>query len=199
MSPEGGQEITSASEKPAHGEEAAPENDRSAQAEVQIKELQELQDRYVRLVAEFDNYRKRVVRERGELMRTAHEGLLLELLPILDNLERGLAAARVSSESSRAQEAMVEGVEMTLRLFKGVLEKEGLKEIESVGRQFDPTVHHAVEQVQTNDHPESTVVEEVLRGYLLDHKVLRPALVKVSTAPAPGGESEGQSEREDGE
>lgn len=199
ISPEGGQEITSAAEMPARGKETAPEEDLSAQAAVQTKELQELQDRYVRLAAEFDNYRKRVVRERAELIRTAHEGLLLELLPVLDNLERGLAAARVSSESSRAQEALVEGVEITLRLFKGILEKEGLKEIESVGRQFDPTVHHAVEQVQTNDHPESTVVEEVLRGYLLDQKVLRPALVKVSTVPAPGGEPEGQPEREDGE
>lgn len=199
LSPEGGQEIASTLEKPAHGEEAAPENDLSTQAALQTKELQELQDRYVRLAAEFDNYRKRVVRERAELIRTAHEGLLLELLPVLDNLERGLAAARVSSESSRAQEALVEGVEMTFRLFKGILEKEGLKEIESVGRQFDPTVHHAVEQVQTDDHPESTVVEEVLRGYLLDHKVLRPALVKVSTTPASGGEPEGQSERGDGE
>lgn len=199
IGPEGGQEITSASEMPAHGKETAPEEDLSAKAAVQTKELQELQDRYVRLAAEFDNYRKRVVRERAELIRTAHEGLLLELLPVLDNLERGLAAARVSSEPSRAQEALVEGVEITFRLFRGILEKEGLKEIESVGRQFDPTVHHAVEQVQTNDHPESTVVEEVLRGYLLDRKVLRPALVKVSTVPPPGGEPEGQPEREDGE
>ncbi|MFQ5656876.1 MAG: nucleotide exchange factor GrpE [Candidatus Methylomirabilales bacterium] len=199
MSPESGQDFRSVSERPAHGEETAAEEDLSQKVAILEKELQELQDRYLRLAAEFDNYKKRVVRERAELTRTAHEGLLLELFPVLDNLERALAAARVSSESSRAQEALIDGVEITLRLFKGVLDKEGVKEIESVGQQFDPSIHHAVEQVQTKDHPESTVVEEVLRGYLLDHKVLRPALVKVSAGPGPRGEIERQSKGGDGE
>jgi len=170
---------------------AAP--DLEARVAAQAKELQ---DRYLRLAAELDNYRKRVVRERAELIRTAHEGLLLELLPVLDNLERALAAARSSAGSSRASEALIEGVEITLRLFRGVLEKAGVREIETVGREFDPVVHHAVEQVRVTEVPENTVVEEVLRGYLLDQKVLRPALVKVSTrAAAPldtGGASQGQ-------
>ena len=171
---------------------AAP--DLEARVAAQAKELQ---DRYLRLAAELDNYRKRVVRERAELIRTAHEGLLLEFLPVLDNLERALAAARSSAGSSRASEALIEGVEITLRLFRGVLEKAGVREIETVGREFDPVVHHAVEQVRVTEVPENTVVEEVLRGYLLDQKVLRPALVKVSTrAAAPsdtGGASQGQS------
>ncbi len=174
----------------------APEADLSQKAAAQAKELEELHDRYLRLAAEFDNYRKRVVRDRAEYIRTAHESLLLDLFPVLDNLERALAASRSSAASSGANEAVIEGVEITLRLFKGVLEKQGVKEVESVGREFDPTVHHAVEQVPTNDHPENTVVEEVLRGYLLDHKVLRPALVKVSAKAARTGEGEDRGDRQ---
>lgn len=174
----------------------APEEDQSQKAAVQAKELEELQDRYLRLAAEFDNYRKRVVRERAEFIRTALDSLLLDLFPVLDNLERALAAARSSAASSGKNEALIEGVEITLRLFKGVLEKQGVKAIESVGREFDPTVHHAVEQVRTNDHPENTVVEEVLRGYILEQKVLRPALVKVSARVANGGEAEERSDRQ---
>ncbi len=197
-SPKEGHQI-SVSEGPAAAQETASAEDLSEKVAAQTKELQEVQDRHLRLAAEFDNYRKRVMRERAEVVRTAQEGLLLELLPVFDNLERALAAARASAGSSRAEEAVIEGVEMTLRLFKGVLEKEGVKEIASVGQPFDPTVHHAVEQVQTNDHPENTVVEEVLRGYVLDQKVLRPALVKVSSVSAPPPETETPTEVKGGE
>jgi molecular chaperone GrpE len=187
---EGEEQQTTPISEGAVAEEKVPAEDLTQKAAALAKELGELQDRYLRLAAEFDNYRKRVVRERAEVIRTAHEGLLLEFLPVLDNLERALAAARSSAPSSRANERVIEGVEITLRLFKGVLEKAGVKEIESVGREFDPTVHHAVEQVETTDHPENTVMEEVLRGYLLEGRVLRPALVKVSALAPP---SEGQS------
>ncbi len=178
-------------------EAAAP--DLEARLAAQARELEELQDRYLRLAAELDNYRKRVARERAELIRTAHEGLLLEFLPVLDNLERALAAARSSAGLSRASEALIEGVEITLRLFRGVLEKAGVREIETVGREFDPVVHHAVEQVRAPEYPENTVVEEVLRGYLLDQKVLRPALVKVSTRAAAPSDTQGASQGQGGE
>jgi len=173
--------------------------DLEARVVAQAKELEELQDRYLRLAAELDNYRKRVARERAELIRTAHEGLLLEFLPVLDNLERALAAARSSAGSSRASEALIEGVEITLRLFRGVLEKAGVREIETVGREFDPVVHHAVEQVRVTEVPENTVVEEVLRGYVLDQKVLRPALVKVSARAAAPSDTAGASQGQGGE
>lgn len=178
-------------------EVAAP--DLEARVVAQAKELEELQDRYLRLAAELDNYRKRVARERAELIRTAHEGLLLEFLPVLDNLERALAAARSSAGSSRASEALIEGVEITLRLFRGVLEKAGVREIETVGQEFDPVVHHAVEQVRVTEVPENTVVEEVLRGYVLDQKVLRPALVKVSARAAAPSDTAGASQGQGGE
>jgi molecular chaperone GrpE len=196
---EAGQRISPVAGESVSREEEAAEEDRVPKVEAQGKELQELQDRYLRLAAEFDNYRKRVGRDRADVVRAVQEGLLSELLPVLDNLERALAAARASAGSSRAEEAVIEGVEMTLRLFKGVLEKEGVKAIESVGQPFDPTIHHAVEQVRTSDQPENTVVEEVLRGYLLNHKVLRPALVKVSAAPVPPSAVGISSEEAEGE
>lgn len=189
-SPAGEQPVAPESGEPAPADEATPEEDLSQKVAAQAREIEALQDRYLRLAAEFDNYRKRTVRDRTDLIRTGHESLLLELLPVLDNLERALAAARSSTASSQGGEALIEGVDITLRLFKGMLEKQGVKEIETVGREFDPTVHHAVEQVPTADHPENTVVEEVLRGYLLDQKVLRPALVKVSTGAAPPSEAD---------
>jgi molecular chaperone GrpE (heat shock protein) len=133
-SPEEAQQIPDVSEETALDQETAPEEELSQKVAVQAKEIQELQDRHLRLGAEFDNYRKRVVRERAELVRTAQEGLLLELLPVLDNLERALAAARSSAASSPTEEAVIEGVDLTLRLFKGVLEKAGVKAIESIRR-----------------------------------------------------------------
>ena len=199
QSPEEGQRISPASEESAPREGGVPDQDLLHRVEAQAKELEELQDRYLRLAAEFDNYRKRVSRERADVLRTAQEGLLLELLPVLDNLERALTAARSATASPRAEEAVIEGVEMTIRLFKGVLEKEGVKVIESVGQPFDPTIHHAVEQVKTNDRPENVVVEEVLRGYMLNQKVLRPALVKVSSVSAAAPEPETASEGKEGE
>lgn len=175
------------------GETALSVADLAQQSEAQAKELRELQEKYLRLVADFENYKKRIHKERVELLRMANEGLLLELLPVLDNLERALRAAR-SSPSPVASESLIEGIEITLRLFKGILEKAGVKEIESVGQPFDPTLHHAVEQVESACDPEDTVVEEVLRGYLLDQRVLRPALVKVSK---PARAVEGSSEARD--
>jgi molecular chaperone GrpE len=185
------QEILQPEEGRVGDETALPIEDLAQKVESQAKELMELQEKYLRLVAEIDNYKKRIYRERAELLRTANEGLLLEFLPVLDNLERALKVAR-SSHSPATNEALIEGIDITLRLFKGVLEKAGVKEIESVGQAFDPTVHHAVEQVESADDPENTVVEEILRGYLLDQRVLRPALVKVSKAVgAPQGVAEG--------
>lgn len=196
---EEGQQLSPGSAESAPGGGGTPEQELVHKVEAQAKELEELQDRYIRLAAEFDNYRKRVMRERAEVTRAAQEALLLELLPVLDNLERALDAARSAADSPRAEEAVIEGVEMTIRLFKGVLEKEGVKVIESVGHPFDPTVHHAVEQVRTKDRPENIVVEEVLRGYLLNHRVLRPALVKVSSAPPALPEAGPASEGREGE
>jgi len=174
--PEGGPE-TGEPEGEPEGEppEAAPDP--------REQEIARLNDRLLRVVAEFDNYKKRVARDRAEVVRTANEELLLELLPVLDNLERALAAARKTDST----EALAEGGDMVIRLFQAVLERAGVKPIGSVGQPFDPNVHQAVAAVESPEGAGQTVVEEVQRGYWLHTKVLRPAMVKVSRAAARAG------------
>lgn len=143
------------------------------------EELHRLNDRFLRLAAEFDNYKKRMAREREEFLRSANEELIVELLPVLDNLERALAAARAQA----VFQALLDGVEMTLRLFLTALGKVGVRPMEALGKEFDPRFHQAVLLVESPDGLDNMVVEEVERGYFLEDRVLRPALVKVSKVP----------------
>lgn len=144
-------------------------------------EIESLNDRLLRLHAEFENYKKRVARERGEFVRFAHEGLIRELLPVLDSLERAVATTR----SGRDVQGVAEGVDIILRLFQTTLEKAGVKPIEALGHEFDPNVHQAVAQVESADGRDNIAVEEVRKGYLLEGRLLRPAMVKVSKTKVP--------------
>ncbi len=140
------------------------------------KELAELQDKYLRLYAEFENYKKRVQKDRAELMNYATEALVTELLTVVDNLEMALE----HTGDGDAFEALREGVELTLRELKKVLTKQGVKEIEALGRPFDPEFHHAMAQVERDDVEDRMVVEEYRKGYIMKDKVIRPSLVAVS-------------------
>ena len=142
------------------------------------QEVERLQDRLLRLQAEFENYKKRVVREKAEFLRFAHEGLVLEFLPILDNLERALGAARAEAGST----PLIEGIEMIARLFRPALERAGVRPMETLGQPFDPMYHQAVAQVESSEGEANLVVEEIQKGYLIEGRVLRPAMVKVSRA-----------------
>lgn len=144
-------------------------------------ELAELRDRYVRLYAEFDNYKKRVQKDREELLRNTQEDILYQMLPVIDNLEMAL-----DHSSNASSEGVVKGVEMTLREFQRVAEKFGLTQIAATGKPFDPSVHHAMAQVERADLEDQTVVEEYRKGYLFRTKVLRPSLVAVSRRPVQG-------------
>jgi molecular chaperone GrpE len=144
--------------------------------EAKSREADAARDRYVRAVAEFDNARKRAVREREELIRGANEGLIRELLPVLDNLERALQAARGDAGAA----AVTAGVELIQRELLRVLEKFGVTAFTSVGAPFDPERHEAVARVPAAGRPEMTVVGETARGYLLNGRVLRPAMVTVA-------------------
>ncbi len=154
-----------------------PEASREALA-AKVQELERLQDRLLRVHAEFENYKKRMAREKAEYLRFAREGLILEFLPILDNLERAIDSARAEMGST----PLLEGIEMIARLFRSVLEKAGVTPIEALGRPFDPGFHQAVAQVETSQGEANLVVEEIQKGYLLEGRVLRPAMVKVSRA-----------------
>ena len=138
-------------------------------------EVQELNDKYLRLYAEFETYKRRVNKDKEEIMRYGNESLLNALLPIIDNLELALKHA-----SDNVSDGLVQGVEITLKELNKTLEKFGLKAIDADGRHFDPSVHHAMTQVIRDDVEDNTVVEEFRKGYMLNEKVLRPSLVAVS-------------------
>jgi molecular chaperone GrpE len=132
----------------AEGQAEAPAGDREPELAdalaAKAAELERLQERLLRLQAEFDNWKKRSAREKADVIRFANEELLLTLLPVLDNLDRAIASAPAGGGPCGA---LREGVEMTARLFRGAMERAGVRAVEAVGRPFDPGVHQAVAQV----------------------------------------------------
>lgn len=141
------------------------------------KQADENYQRYVRTQADFDNFRKRTQKEREEFAQYASAKLLEQLLPVIDNFERAIAA----SKGGKDYDALAKGVDMIFRQFVQVLESEGLKAMETVGQPFNPDYHQAVMQVESEEHEEGTIVEELQKGYTLKDRVLRPAMVKVSS------------------
>jgi len=172
-------------------EEETAEKAPVAEREQILAELQETNAKYLRLYAEFENYKKRVSKDKEELIKYSNESLLYEILPFIDHLEMALKHA-----SNEVSSGLVQGVEITLRDLRKTLEKFGLTAIEADGKPFDPVVHHAMSQVERNDTEDNTVVEEFRRGYMLRDKVLRPALVAVSKKTV---KSEGQEQEEETE
>ena len=148
-------------------------------------ELQEMNNKYLRLYAEFENYKKRVNKDKEELVKYGNESLLYELLPVIDNLEMALMHA-----SNNVSSGLVQGVEITLKELQKILEKFGLIAIEANNKPFDPLVHHAMTQNERDDIDEKIVVEEFRKGYMLRDKVLRPSLVAVSKKPVKSQEKE---------
>jgi len=166
--------------------QAAAPVDEKEQLAAQLKEIN---DRYVRLYAEFENYKKRLNKDKEEIIRYGNESLLYEILPFLDHLEMALKHA-----SNEASSGLIQGVEITLKELKKTLEKFGLTEIEAEGRPFDPGIHHAMSQVERDDIDDQLVVEEFRKGYMLKDKVLRASLVAVSKKTSDGRKGEGEVE-----
>jgi molecular chaperone GrpE len=140
------------------------------------KEAQENYDRYLRLAAELENIKKRQEREVAELRQFANENLLKELVPVLDNLERALEHGR----QSEAPEALMEGLDLVNQDFLKVLARFGVTPLNSVGERFDPAFHHAVMEEEAPEVEDQTVLKELQKGYLLQNRLLRPAMVVVS-------------------
>ena len=159
-------------------EEAEPEADGITEAEAARAEAAANYDRYVRAVAELDNYRKRTVRMRAEARDETLRDVLLQVAPILDNLRRALR------QETQEVDALKQGIELICGQFNDVLKGYGLAEIESVGQPFDPEVHEALAEVPDGEHPPGTVIEEMEKGYKLNDKVVRYARVVVSKASA---------------
>jgi len=169
----------------AGGDEALQQEIANMQAEIaRFKEL------YLRKLADFDNYRKRQEREMGEFRRFAKAELMRDCLPVLDNLERALAAPGGDASGLR------EGVELVLRQFKDVLSRNGLSEVDPMGQPFDPTHHEAISRNETPGVAEPTVVQVLQKGFVLGERLIRPALVIVAVPPAAAAAAE-EPESED--
>jgi molecular chaperone GrpE len=160
---------------------ASPADD-AALAEAR-RELAELRERYLRLAADFDNARKRGLKDREEAALFGHQNLVKELLPSVDNLERAIDSAQQGGEGGR--EALLEGVELVLREIQTALARHGVVAIDASGQPFDPALHEAMAQVPDASVPANTVVQVFQRGYQLRGRLLRPARVVVSKPPLP--------------
>ncbi len=163
---------------------SVPELERLRQ-QLEAKEIEakENYDRFLRQVAEVENLKKRMAREKTEAIRYANESLIRDLLPILDNLERAVDHAKGGNGKP-----LQEGVEMVLKGLLDVLNKHGVTQISAKGESFDPEKHEAIAQVESEEHEPNTVVEEHHKGYFLLDRLLRPSLVSVAKPPKTKGE-----------
>ncbi len=143
-----------------------------------VAEKTDLRNTLVRLQADFDNYRKRIERERHQERHRGAETLVEHLLPVLDAFDRA-----ISSHRDAAHDEYRKGFELIRKQLFDVLAKQGVQRIETEGKPFDPHVHHAIERVETSDQPDGAVLEELQAGYSFHGKVLRPAMVRVAVNP----------------
>jgi molecular chaperone GrpE len=177
-------------EKEANNTESAGEESRTPAGEAANEEFSELKaqaakageywDRYLRLTADFDNYKKRAARERKEAVGFANENLLVKLLPVMDAFDMALAAT-TSDASAKSLQA---GIVMVANQLKSALAEAGLEEIDANGQRFDPNLHEAVAQEETSGAPEGEVIRQTRKGYKFHNRLLRPAGVIVAKKPA---------------
>lgn len=172
-------------EEGATGEVGAEPEALGALLEAARNEARENYERLLRVSAEFDNYKKRAAREVQEYRRFANESLLQELLPIIDNLERALAVPA----DAQNEKGLREGLDLTLKQTHKLLERFGVSAIEAEGKPFDPAYHQAMMQEPSDKVPENTVLRQMQKGYAINDRLLRPAMVVVAKAAAKGGET----------
>jgi molecular chaperone GrpE len=141
------------------------------------QEAKENHDRFLRVSAEFENYKKRAAREMGDFRKFANESFVKAMLPVVDNLDRAIES---SSNDKNTNTSVVEGVNMTLREILKVFEQFSVIPFESLGKTFDPGFHQAVMQEENEEYPDNTVLNELQKGYLIHDRLLRPAMVVVS-------------------
>ena len=173
-----------AEEKPENNEETPVEAPETAKEETPggkeaalQAELDSLNNKYLRLAADFDNFRKRQMQERESLLKYGAEDTLKKIITVLDTFERAKKSVADMSECDKVKESYDVGIKQLY----DTLDKIGLKKIEAKGEEFDPNIHEAVMQTPTNDYPSNTVIDELQTGYKLFDKVLRPTFVNVAT------------------
>ena len=168
----------------------APAEGAEQKVERMEKEKREVYDRMLRVAAEFENYKKRSRREADESEARGREKLAKEILPVLDNLDRALAAL-AQAEDSASVESLAQGVRLVDKQFHGVLEKFDIKRFDALGEPFDPAKHEAIQQMETWQFPSGAVARVFARGYMIGSRLLRPAMVAVAKAPPAVGGEEG--------
>ncbi|BBO85498.1 hypothetical protein DSCO28_60640 [Desulfosarcina ovata subsp. sediminis] len=173
--------------------EVADAADSQADLEAQLAAAQadanDHRDRMLRMAAELENYKKRAAREQDDLRKFATEKLISQLLTVVDNLERAVTSATDDSQPQNGQ-SVVDGVVLTLAEVKKILEQNHVTPINSLGQPFDPAFHQAMCQEPCSDQPPNTVVQEYQKGYLIHDRLLRPAMVVVSTGATNGKDNE---------
>lgn len=170
--------------------EPSPEKAEAAQARsednlhelrAQAAKAQENWDRLLRVTAEFDNFRKRAAREKDEAVRYANHRLLERLLPVLDSFDMAINAA--NAQNAETSQSLKEGINLVLQQLKSVLTEAGLEEIDAHGKPFDPNLHEAVSQMETDEFEEGHVAQQIRKGYLLRDRLVRPSSVVVAKKP----------------
>ncbi|EOD00582.1 nucleotide exchange factor GrpE [Caldisalinibacter kiritimatiensis] len=151
------------------------EEDYKKMYEEKVKELEKLNSRYLRLQADFTNYKKRAEKEKQSIYSFAAQELISQLLSVIDNFDRAL-----STEEKDKNDSFYQGVEMVYKQLIDILGKNGLEEIKALGEKFDPNLHHGVAQEESDEHEEGTIIEVFQKGYKLNDKVIRPSMVKIS-------------------
>ena len=175
---------STASDAATQPPDSAPEN-WTAEGISELKALAaqgaEAQERYLRLYADFENFKKRAARERDEVRRAALEGMISRLLPVLDTFDMAMAAAQIPGTNLDTLKA---GVQMIQGQLRSVFSEQGLEEIVTTGKDFDPAVHEAVSQAESTEVPEGRILQQTRKGYRMKDRLLRPASVVVAKAPA---------------
>lgn len=175
------EEITEEAEKAEATEEKAAKPEKGDKKKIKVleaelaevnKKAEEINEKYMRMLAEYDNFRKRSAKERESIYGDAYTDALTSILPVLDNLER--------AEGCTDAEGLAKGLELTLKSFRETLEKMGVTEIEAIGKTFDPNLHNAVFHVDDESFGESEIVEVLMKGYTKGDKVIRYSMVKVA-------------------
>jgi molecular chaperone GrpE len=153
-------------------------------------EAAKLKDQLLRTAADFDNFRKRSRREVEDAKKSGREDLLRTVLPVFDNLERAVQSAQRATDVK----AVAEGLSMVIRQFTDALGRAGIQKVPTIGQAFDPSVHEAIQQVETKDHPAGTVIAEVQPGYVQGERLIRAALVVVAKSPPSHEDAAGSSD-----
>jgi len=159
--------------------ETKAEPDLKAKLQETEQQAKENYDRYLRVSADIENFKKRAEKEKNETLRFANEEIIKALIPILDNLERAIDHGRESGNSK----GLLEGVEMTYKSFLSVIQKFGVSQIEALGTEFDPNLHEAMMVQEDTQEPPGRVISQAQKGYLMHNRLMRPAMVVVSKKP----------------